>query len=236
MTPRPKTPGGGGRRPGSGDGTMPGSGRRRSSTKVGKIDASDISKAQTSTDSFAKAGRAGGSSTPPGKGTTPPPTGGRTNIPKDKFDQIVATPKGSRPDPSTYMSQADIDAHLQPFRDTGAVRFTQRADFDQYNTIGPPGPTFAIPRSEFDAVMQRTGGDLGKVETELGLDPGTLTGGKTLIAYIKPENLNNLQMPNGNERGANPHWIPGGYTSGGVPEATIEVPAGTPFTEIKLGP
>jgi hypothetical protein len=32
-------------------------------------------------------------------------------------------------------------------------------------------------------------------------------------------------MPSGNEYGANPQWVPGGYTSGGIPEATIDSPA-----------
>lgn len=232
MTPKPKTPGG--KKPGGG-GADGGPGKKRPSTKVGKVDASTVSAGITSADSFAKAGRPGSGATPPGTTPGTPATGGRTNIPKDKFDAIVTTPKGSRPDPSTYMSKADIDAHLQPFRDTGAVRFTSRDAYKQYGTLGPPG-AFSIPRSEFDAVMKRTGGDLGKVEQELGLEAGTLTNGQTMVAYIKPADLNNLQMPNGNEPGANPYWIPGGYTSGGVPEATIDVPAGTPFTEIKLGP
>lgn len=232
MTPKPKTPGG--KKPGGGtpDG---GSGKKRPSTKVGKVDAGTVSEGITTTGEFATKGRAGGGTTPGKPGTTTPSTGGKTNIPKDKFDEIVATPKGSRPDPSTYMSKADIDAHLKPFRDGGAVRFTRRADFEKYDTIGPPGPTFTISRAEFDGVMKRTGGDLGKVEQELGLNPGTLTSGETMVAYVKPEHLKNLQIPNGNEGGANEHWIPGGYTSGGVPEATIDVPAGTPFTEIKLG-
>jgi hypothetical protein len=46
--------------------------------------------------------------------------GGVDNTPTP--DKILATPKGSRPDPSTYMTQADIDAHLSLF-DDGAVRF-----------------------------------------------------------------------------------------------------------------
>ena len=29
-------------------------------------------------------------------------------------------------------------------------------------------------------------------------------------------------MPDGNELGANEQWIPGGYTGGGIPEATID--------------
>jgi hypothetical protein len=31
-------------------------------------------------------------------------------------------------------------------------------------------------------------------------------------------------MPSGNEKGANFKWIPGGYTSGGIPEIIIDSP------------
>ncbi|WP_232695997.1 hypothetical protein [Brevibacillus daliensis] len=31
-----------------------------------------------------------------------------------------------------------------------------------------------------------------------------------------------LRMPDGNEVAANSQWIPGGYTGGGIPEATID--------------
>lgn len=233
MTPKPKTPGG--KKPGGG-GPDGGSGKKRPSSKVGKVDASDVSKGITSTGEFAKAGRPGAGTTPGKPGTTTPSTGGKTKIPKDKFDEIVNTPKGSRPDPSTYMSKADIDAHLKPFRDTGAVRFTSKDGIKAYGTVGNPNGCFAIPRSEFDAVMKRTGGDLGKVEQELGLDPGTLTSGDAVIAYIKPEDLRGLRVPDGNEGGANKQWIPGGYTSGGVPEATINTPADVPYDVIKVKP
>jgi len=52
-----------------------------------------------------------------------------------------------------------------------------------------------------------------------------------MAAYIKPENMDKLRIPSGNEGGANGQWIPGGYTSGGVPEAVLDL-SETPFTEI----
>ena len=33
----------------------------------------------------------------------------------------------------------------------------------------------------------------------------------------------NLRLPSGNETGANSLWIPGGYTSGNVPEAISDI-------------
>lgn len=151
-----------------------------------------------------------------------------------RLDEVRTMPKGSRPDPSTYLPARFVDEHLSAFRESGAVRFYSGSSFDKYGTLGPPGGTYAIPRSQFDDVMARTGGDLGKVETELGLEPGALTDGSTRVAYVKPDDLDNLRMPSGNEAGANSNWLPGGYTSGGVPEAAIDVPPGTPFTPINL--
>mgnify|MGYP002651150812 CR=1 FL=1 len=47
--------------------------------------------------------------------------------------------------------------------------------------------------------------------------------------------LDGLRMPSGNELGANDQWVPGGFTSGGVPEATIDTGPGLQFQEIRLG-
>lgn len=159
-----------------------------------------------------------------------------SGISEAKVREIVATPKGQRPPPSTYMSDAEIAAHLKPFEQSGAVRFTSRSGVDKYGTLGPANGTFTIPRSELDRVLKETGGDLAQVEQKLGLDAGTLSNGDTLIAYIKPGDLNNLRVPSGNEAGANTYWVPGGRTSGGVPEATVDVPAGTRYTPITLAP
>ncbi|WP_176473020.1 hypothetical protein [Sphingomonas lenta] len=159
-----------------------------------------------------------------------------SGIPEAKVREIVATPKGERPSPSTYMSDADIAAHLKPFQESGAVRFTSKSGVEKYGTLGPANGTFTIPRSELDRVLKETGGDLAQVEAKLGLDPGTLSNGDTLIAFIKPGDLNNLRVPSGNEAGANTYWVPGGRTSGGVPEATVDVPAGTRYTPITLAP
>lgn len=78
---------------------------------------------------------------------------------EEKIKEIVAIPKGYRPDPITYLSEEYIQAHLKQFENGGA--------------------------------------------------------------YILPESDYDISMPSGNEAGANSEWIPGGYTSGGVPEAVV---------------
>lgn len=162
-------------------------------------------------------------------------TANRLGIPEADVRRIVETPRGDRPDPTTYMSREAIDQHLDAFRETGAVRFTPASNVTDYGTLGPPGGTFVIPRRELDALIEETGGDMAQIEQRLGLGAGSLTSGQTIAAYIAPEDLRGLRMPSGNERGANEFWLPGGYTSGGMPEATIDVPADTPYSVISFG-
>jgi hypothetical protein len=160
----------------------------------------------------------------------------RTGIPEDKIREILATPKPDRPAPSTYMSDAKIRAHLKPFEESGAIKFTPQSTLDQYGTLGPPDGGFVIPRSQFEALIEETGGDLAKVEDKLQLNPGDLTGGNVVIAYIAPEDLSNLRIPSGNERGAwEGLWVPGGFTGKGVPEAVVDLPASTPYTRVSIG-
>ena len=39
--------------------------------------------------------------------------------------------------------------------------------------------------------------------------------------YVNNPKKYNISLPSGNEMGANNNWIPGGYTSGGIPEAVV---------------
>jgi hypothetical protein len=156
-------------------------------------------------------------------------------LPKSKIDEIVAIPKPYRPNPRTYKTKAEIEAHLKPFLESGAVRFTSRAAYGKYGTIGPSDGTYVVSLDEFKSIMERTKGDLPQVERILGLDAGTLGNADTMVVHIAPGDLDGLRMPDGNEAGANSHWLPGGVTSGGVPEATVNAPKSLSFTEIHLG-
>ncbi|MFK7836656.1 MAG: hypothetical protein AB8B60_10580 [Sulfitobacter sp.] len=145
----------------------------------------------------------------------------RAGLSQQTVDDILATPKGDRPDPSTYMSQADIDSHLGRF-DDGAVRMVNRADLEKYGTAGPDGG-FVMPRADYDRIMAEAGGDLSIVESRLDLTPGSLTNGEAVAVGIRPGNFNGLRIPSGNEGGANPQWVPGGFTGSGTPEAVMDL-------------
>ena len=156
----------------------------------------------------------------------------RLGIPPQKVQDIIDAGRGNRPAPSTYMSSSQIIEHLAKF-DDGAVRFTLRSGAEKYGTLGPQGG-FTMPASEFNQLLEETGGNLARVEQKLGLDAGTLASEDTLIALIDRADATNLRIPSGNEGGANAQWIPGGVTSGGVSEAVMDFTASTPYNEIRL--
>ncbi len=149
-------------------------------------------------------------------------------------DSITSIPKGSRPDPSTYLSQAYIDTHLAHFDDGASIIMTK----EQYITyvkgnsnIGIPsdGTQFVMPKNFCDEIAANANGNIGIYEKALGFDIGHFEDGGGLIR-IDIDNLDglNLHMPSGNEAGANSHWIPGGKTDGGIMEAITDLIPNTP--------
>lgn len=108
------------------------------------------------------------------------------------------------------------------------------------STIGIPtdGTQFVLPKNYCDDIASKAAGDIGYYEKTLGFDTGHFSDGGGLVR-IDIENLDglNLRIPSGNEAGANSHWIPGGKTDGGVPEAISDlipnVPNNVTVSEIK---
>ena len=93
-------------------------------------------------------------------------------------------------------------------------------------TIGIPidGTQFVLPKSYCDDIASKAIGDITYYEKALGFDIGYFSDGGGLIR-IDIDNLDglNLRIPSGNEAGVNNHWIPGGKTEGGIPEAITDL-------------
>jgi len=123
--------------------------------------------------------------------------------------------RGARPDPKTYLDATYITNHLRKF-ENGVTKITS---YNPSGTVGPPGGTFVLPKSQADNLIAQAGGDVNKLEDLLGLKRGDLG---TTPYRINIDNPSGLRMPDGNESGANINWIPGGKTSGGIFEATID--------------
>jgi hypothetical protein len=138
-----------------------------------------------------------------------------TGIDQATANQILSIPKGSRPDPATYLSQSYIDSHLAPFNN-GVTKIMADAPT---GAVGPPAGTFVMPSSVADSIIAQAGGNVNKLEQLLGLPAGSLGTNPVRVDISAPSGL---RMPSGNEPGANSQWLPGGYTSGGIPEAVVD--------------
>jgi hypothetical protein len=132
--------------------------------------------------------------------------------------------------PEEYLNKEFINQHLQKFKKKSSYLVTG----DTYNDwikgremIGRPDGQFISTASDIDEILKKANGDIAIIEAELGIEPGTWKNknGIFRVDINNPEELN-LRMSNGSESGANPLWEPGGFTSGGRPEAVInQVPA-----------
>lgn len=161
--------------------------------------------------------------TPHGPGAADGPTGDDLSggLSADMRDEIIAMPKGSRPDPSQYLSSEYIERHLSKFSD-GATRFMPESNLEKYGIAQRDGSSFVMPKGEADAMIAAASGDLRVMENELGLPEGFLDSNKIIrIDIADPEEFN-LRIPSGNEAGANDQWIPGGHLPNGSSEAVVD--------------
>ena len=121
-----------------------------------------------------------------------------------------------------------MQRHLKEFRE--GVSFIMGLDnYVMYvltrKSIGrEDGTCFVMPKSVCDDIAKAAKGDLAVYEQTLGFEPGYFRGhgGLVRIDVIDVADLH-VRIPSGNEAGANAYWMPGGYTSGGVPEAVSDL-------------
>jgi hypothetical protein len=135
-------------------------------------------------------------------------------LPGRTIEEILSIIKGKRPLPETYLRADYIQQHLKEFED-GVTKFMANTPS---GAIGPPSGTFVLPKKQADILLQQSGGNIQKLEDLLGLERGTLGNNPVRVDIGNPIGL---RMSDGNELGANNLWIPGGKTSGGLLEATI---------------
>lgn len=134
---------------------------------------------------------------------------------------LLDMPKGSRPDPSTYLSKEYIDHHLGQF-DDGATRFMTQSNYDKYGIAQRDGTSFVMPKDEVDQLLAQTGGDPHKMADALGLPRNFFEENKVVRVDVDNPNDFGLRMPSGNEAGANDQWLPGGKLPTGLSEAVID--------------
>ena len=85
-----------------------------------------------------------------------------------------------------------------------------------------------------DDVVKEAKGNMRVIEQKLGLEFGFLNDNDVMIVLIKKEDFINPRFPTGNKIGVNNLWIPGGLTSGGIPELVMDFSLSPKFSEIKI--
>lgn len=141
----------------------------------------------------------------------------------DVAARILALPKGSRPDPATYLSPQAIEAHLAHFY-PGASFLIPKAMLDKYgrDPLGyPDNSQFVMTAAQMDALLARARGDVSIIERELGLPAGAWAGQAIVRITIPNPKSVNVRLPSGNEMGANALWLPGGKLPNGMFEAVV---------------
>lgn len=143
-----------------------------------------------------------------------------------RFEEIRTIGKGNRPPVTDYLSPRYIADHKAQF-DDGAVRFVNEDDFLQYGVPKPDGTEFVMTKAEADRVWAETGGDPVKLAKALGFEPDHFVNSPVVrIDFCNPAALG-VDVPIGNEFGANPCCIPGGVLPDGSVEAVINPTPGS---------
>ena len=147
------------------------------------------------------------------------------NISSDTMYNILSKGKSNRPDPSTYLTKNYIENHLKQF-DDGAVYLVSKNDYLKWYKNADyiarnDGTMFVMPKNYYNKVINDAQGNVSYIENALGYAEGSLSNGEYVAIHIDQPQKYNLCIPSGNEAGANSYCIPGGCTSGGVPEAIV---------------
>jgi len=145
-----------------------------------------------------------------------------TQINKVRFNKIMNTPKGMRPDPTEYLSETYIAKHLAQF-DDGAVRFMKKSQFEKYGVSQVDGTSFVMSKKEAEILISKANGKKSLYEKALGYPEGTLKNDVLIRVDIPNPKKYGARLPSGNEAGANPLWIPGGKLPNGNVEAVLDL-------------
>lgn len=108
--------------------------------------------------------------------------------------------------------------------DQGVVKIKSIARFEHDrknygNDIGPRDGTFVFPKKLLTKVIEMSENNPRKLEKLLSLEEGIL-GDKPIIIEAIEDYV--VRIPTGQELGANRHWLPGGFTCSGIPEAVVD--------------
>lgn len=149
---------------------------------------------------------------------------------KDRIRLSKIDPVNHPPiNPSDYLTTAYINSHKQKFNN-GAAFFVSEDTLKWLRSKRDPlylgfddNSQFVFSADELSNLLNRTGKNVDKIETELGIPTGQWAKSKMTIIEVDDLNSLNTRMPSGYEAGVIPEeWLPGGLTPNGSEEAIVD--------------
>jgi hypothetical protein len=145
---------------------------------------------------------------------------------------------GKRLPVTSYLTPAYIEARIAPFEGKASYLVTgvNYTKFIEGKPMaGFPDGQFVSPPSVIDGLLAEANGDIAYIEVQLGIPAGGWQGKGGLYRIDIPNaTALKLRLPDGGEMGANEWWIPGGYTSGGMPEGFVNQIPKAAYTATKV--
>ena len=137
-------------------------------------------------------------------------------------EKVLEKLKGNRPNPKEYLRAEYIKQHLELFEKEGiASKIMTKEDYEKFG-IGKPdiGKTeFVSRKSDIDDILMLS---LDEQSLKLGI-PLEQTKKRNIVRIdFKLSKDVRVEMPSGNEWGANDKWLPGGVLPEGNLEAIIK--------------
>lgn len=145
---------------------------------------------------------------------------------REKFYEVWGAPKGTKPDPSTYLPKEYVDDIMTKAKTKGISRFTSKGAKDYHIANGKIG--YIADNSEFMTDYQSANKLIASVNNRdelaqaLNVKPYE---GEIYRYDILPSEIEsvNVRIPSGNEEGAYLlDWIPGSHTLDGSFEVVID--------------
>lgn len=162
---------------------------------------------------------------------------GKWHVDRDAQQDLIDRKRNGEtlPDPDRMLPERYRTEHLSQF-DHGGSRIQGREGYEKYGPFRTDGDnsTFLMPTDQVQHVLDNAGGDVRLIESQLGLEPGSLP---TDLVHVEFPTLtsSDVRMPSGNETGANDSWIPYGHLPTGISEG-VHTDSGLPHVghDIKL--
>lgn len=137
-------------------------------------------------------------------------------------EKVLEKPKGNRPNPKEYLKAEYIKEHIELFEKEGiASRIVSKEIFERRG-IGKPdvGKTeFVSRKSDIDDILMLS---IEEQSAKLGIPLEQIEKGDVVRIDFKLSKEVKVEMPSGNEWGANDKWLPGGVLPEGNLEAIIK--------------